>query len=152
VNDDNTINFKMLVKKGNKQKVLNFPVPVDNKMASQHLKEREIQKEQKNELKKLTLQLDQRDRQQDEDRSSEQLSFGAQPYLKSDRGQSNAFYSKDRNGFQGYPSFDDTDEDGNSPYGNLATRTATARGRGQAIYNNVGQRPYGNQTQGRGRK
>jgi regulator of nonsense transcripts 2 len=152
VNDDNTINFKMLVKKGNKQKVLNFPVPVDNKMASQHLKEREIQKEQKNELKKLTLQLDQRDRQQDEDRSSEQLSFGAQPYLKSDRGQSNAFYSKDRNGFQGYPSFDDTDEDGNSPYGNLATRTATARGRGQAICNNFGQRPYGNQTQGRGRK
>jgi len=142
----------LLVKKGNKQKVLNFPVPLDNKMASQHLKEREIQQEQKNELKKLTLQLDQRDRQQDEDRSNEHLSFGSQPYLKSDRGQSNSHYNKDRNGFQGYPSFDADDEDGGSPYGNLATRTTTARGRGQTIYNNMGQRPYGNQTQGRGRK
>lgn len=148
--DDNTINFKMLVKKGNKSKVLNLPIPVENKMASQHLREKEIQKEQKNELKKLTLQLDQRDRQQDEDRTNE-LSIGTQPYLKSDRGQSNSYY-KDRNGFQGYPSFDDNEEDGNSPYGNLSTRTTTARGRGQVIHNNVGTRPYGNQTQGRGRK
>lgn len=59
----------MIVKKGNKQKVLNLPIPSDNKIASHHLKEREIQKEQKNELKKLVLQLDQRDRQQDEDRT-----------------------------------------------------------------------------------
>jgi hypothetical protein len=59
----------MIVKKGNKQKVLNLPIPADNKIASHHLKERELAKEQKNELKKLVLQLDQRDRLHDEDRT-----------------------------------------------------------------------------------
>jgi len=105
------VNFKMLMKKGNKPKALDIGIPIDDKLVSQHLKSRQAQQAQQQEMKKIVLQYDERNRQLQEaerkmKKADPEITFGATPYLQS-RGGKNP-YSRDQSGstFQGYPNFD----------------------------------------------
>jgi len=63
-----SVAFKVLIKgKGNRQKAVDLSIPQDSKLASQHLKIKSRQAQQQEEMKRLVLQYDERDRKLDEE-------------------------------------------------------------------------------------
>jgi len=105
--DGDVVNFKMLVKKGNKPKTMDIGIPTNVGLASQHLKSREQHQQQQQEMKRLVLQYDERNRQQQ----------AAEQKIKKDE---HVISPQPRNkpvpsGFQGYPSFDRDDDYGSNP-------------------------------------
>jgi regulator of nonsense transcripts 2 len=106
----NVIPFKVLLKKGNKKQPTfsDINIPKDVKLASVHLKTRSQQKKQQQEMKRLVLKYDERDRQQSsvEERKfkDEDITFGIRPYASTQRGQKNLYKRHDG---RGYPSYDE---------------------------------------------
>eukprot|EP01125_Pyxidicula_operculata_P019478 TRINITY_DN7077_c0_g3_i5.p1 TRINITY_DN7077_c0_g3~~TRINITY_DN7077_c0_g3_i5.p1 ORF type:complete len:1281 (+),score=421.17 TRINITY_DN7077_c0_g3_i5:575-3844(+) len=70
VDQNDFAKFKFLVKKGGKQKAVDLDIPRTTKLVSQHLKVKEDYNQQQQEMKRLILNYDERDRKQNFDEAN----------------------------------------------------------------------------------
>ena len=63
--DGNTIQFAVLMRKGQKQTLKELAVPKDSDMAVNLLKQEEVQRLEKEKMKKLTLEINERQEEED---------------------------------------------------------------------------------------
>ena len=64
-NSNNTIQFAVLMRKGPKQTLKELAVPKDSDMAQNLLKQEEAQRLEKEKMKKLTLEINERQEEED---------------------------------------------------------------------------------------
>jgi regulator of nonsense transcripts 2 len=131
------LNFKLLMRKGNKPQALTVEMPSDSKIVQQQLLKRDEERLQKEELKKLTLKLDRMDREEVAGPEGTvpapvTVQLGPKPYLQTQRGRTNPDY-------QG------------SQYQSVYTAASAAlRGEDVPMFTVSGTQPSANPNRGRG--
>eukprot|EP01122_Echinamoeba_exundans_P016290 TRINITY_DN8213_c0_g1_i1.p1 TRINITY_DN8213_c0_g1~~TRINITY_DN8213_c0_g1_i1.p1 ORF type:complete len:1396 (+),score=384.70 TRINITY_DN8213_c0_g1_i1:24-4190(+) len=131
------LNFKLLMRKGNKPQALTVEMPSDSKIVQQQLLKRDEERMQKEELKKLTLKLDRMDREEVAGPEGTvpapvTVQLGPKPYLQTQRGRTNPEY-------QG------------SQYQSVYTAASAAlRGEDVPMFTVAGAQPSANPNRGRG--
>lgn len=132
------LNFKLLMRKGNKPTALAVEMPSDSKIVQQQLIKRDEERLQKEELKKLTLKLDRMDREEvppadgSVPATTTTLQLGPKPYLQTQRGKANPEYQG-----PGYQSV-------------YTAASAALRGEDVPMFTVSGSQPSANPNRGRG--